>query len=306
MKVLITGATGLIGQEIVKQCHENNIQVHYLTTSKLKLENKKSYRGFLWNPKIGFIDLDCFEGVEFIINLAGATIAKPWTARYKIDILSSRINAMKLLYDTIKQQGISIKHIVTASAIGVYPHSLTRYYKENFTEFDNSFLSDVVIKWEEEASRFENLNILISKVRIGIVLSKRGGALSKLVAPVKYGLGSAFGRGDQWQSWIHIEDLAFLFLHVIKHELKGVYNAVAPNSVTQKDFIQTLAEVLKRPIFLPAVPSFVLKFILGEMSTLILGSQRVSSKKIESTGFSFRYHHLDNALEDLLQKRSNT
>ena len=171
MIVLITGATGLIGQEIVKQCHENNIQVHYLTTSKLKLENKKSYRGFLWNPKIGFIDLDCFEGVEFIINLAGVTIAKPWTASYKIDILSSRINAMKLLYDTIKQQGISIKHIVTASAIGVYPHSLTRYYQENFTEFDNSFLSDVVIKWEEEASRFENLNILISKVRIGIVNS---------------------------------------------------------------------------------------------------------------------------------------
>jgi len=302
MKVLITGATGLIGQEIVKQCHENNIHVHYLTTSKLKLENKKGYRGFLWNPKTGYIDLDCFEGVEIIINLAGATIAKPWTASYKRKILSSRIDAMKLLFDTIKQQDLSIKHIVTASAIGVYPNSITNYYQENFTEFDNRFLSDVVMKWEKEASHFENLNILVSKVRIGIVLSKKGGALSKLVTPVKYGFGSVFGRGDQWQSWIHIEDLAFLFLFLIKNELKGIYNAVAPNSVTQKDFIQTLGAVLKRPILLPAVPSFVLKFILGEMSALILEGQRVSSKKIESAGFSFRYHHLNNALEDLFQK----
>jgi uncharacterized protein (TIGR01777 family) len=302
MRVLITGASGLIGQEIVNQCHVRNIQVHYLTTSKLKLENKTGYKGFLWNPKLGYIDTACFDGVEIVINLAGATIGKSWTPQYKKEILSRRVQAMRLIFDTIKEQNLSIKHIVTASAIGIYPDSLIHYYQESFTEFDNRFLSEVVIKWEKEASRFENLNMLVSKVRIGIVLSKKGGALSKLVTPVKYGFGSVFGRGDQWQSWIHIEDLACLFLFVIKNELEGVYNAVAPNSVKQKDFIQTLGAVLKRPIFLPAVPNFVLKFMLGEMSALILESQRVSSKKIESTGFSFRYHHLNNALENLFQK----
>jgi len=300
MKILITGATGLVGQEIVKQCLAQNIHVNYLSTSKSKLKNKPNYKGFYWNPNTGEIDLDCFSDVDAIINLAGATIAKRWTIAYKQEILSSRVNSLQLLNKTIESENISVKHIISASAIGVYPDSLTHYYEEDFNDFDNRFLSKVVTSWEHEVDQFKNLNINVSKIRVGIVLSQKGGALPKLIKPIKLFVGSAFGNGNQWQSWIHIEDLAAMFLFVLSNKIEGVFNGVAPNAVTQKELVKSIAKVVKKPIVLPAVPRFVLKLMLGEMSALVLESQRVSSKKIESLGFSFKYHHLQPALKDLL------
>ena len=298
--VLITGATGLVGQEIVKQCLTQNIHVNYLSTSKLKLENKPNYKGFYWNPSSGEIDINCFTEVDAIINLAGSTIAKRWTSTYKQKILSSRVNALQLLYKTIEAENIAVKHIISASAIGIYPDSLTHYYEEDFNDFDNRFLSKVVTTWEKEANRFETLNIKVLKIRIGIVLSQKGGALPQLVKPIKLYAGSALGSGNQWQSWIHIEDLAAMFLFVIKNDLEGTFNGVASNPIIQKEFVKSIAETVKKPLLLPAVPSFVLKLFLGEMSALVLESQRVSSKKIERLGFNFKFHHLKPALEDLL------
>lgn len=299
-RILITGATGLVGQEIVKQCHDQNIAVNYLSTSKSKLENKPNYKGFYWSPNTGEIDGNCFNDVGIIINLVGSTIAKRWTKNYKKYIERSRVDALRLLYKSIESENIEIKHLISASAIGIYPDSLTHYYEEDFTDFDNRFLSKVVTSWEREVDTFKRLNIIVSKVRIGIVLSNQGGALPKLVKPIKLFAGSALGTGKQWQSWIHIEDLASLFLFVLTHNLKGEFNAVSPNAVTQRDLVKTIAACLNRPLLLPAVPSFMLKMILGEMSALVLESQRVSSKKIESLGFNFKYHHLQSALEDLL------
>lgn len=298
--ILITGATGLVGQEIVKQCHDQNITVHYLSTSKSKLEDQPNYKGFYWNPSSGEIDINCFKGVEVIINLAGATIAKRWTNAYKEDILKSRVEALQLLYSTINTEKITIKHLVSASAIGIYPNSLTHYYEEDFNDFDDRFLSNVVTSWEDEADQFKSLNIKVSKIRIGIVLSEKDGALPKLVKPIRWFVGSALGSGNQWQSWIHIEDIAAIFMYVVKHNLEGVFNAVAPNAVTQKDMVKSIAKEVKRPILLPAVPSFILKLVLGEMSALVLESQRVSSKKIEDLGFTFKYYQLQPALEDVL------
>ena len=300
MKILITGATGLVGQEIVKQCLAQHIQVNYLSTSKSKLENKPNYKGFYWNPNTGEIDSNCFNEVEAIINLAGSTIANRWTSAYKEDILNSRVDSLQLLYKTIEAENIAVKQIISASAIGIYPNSLTHYYDESFSNFDDRFLSEVVKSWEHEADHFKKLNISVSKIRIGIVLSQKGGALPKLVKPIKLYAGSALGIGNQWQSWIHIEDLAAMFLYVLSNKLVGVFNGVAPNAVTQKELVKTIAEVVNRPIVLPAVPSFMLKLILGEMSALVLESQRVSAHKIEHSGFSFKFHHLQPALEDVL------
>jgi uncharacterized protein (TIGR01777 family) len=299
-RLLIAGATGLVGQEIVKQCHDQNIAVNYLSTSKSKLENKTNYKGFYWNPKLGEIDRECFNDVDVIINLAGSTIAKRWTDSYKEEIEKSRVDALQLLYKAIENESVPIKHLISASAIGVYPDSLTHYYDEDFKDFDNRFLSDVVRSWEKEANRFKKLNIKVSKIRIGIVLSNKGGALPQLVKPIKLFAGSALGSGNQWQSWIHIKDLAALFLFVMQNKLEGKFNGVAPNAVTQKELVKDIAEAVQRPIILPAVPGFMLKLILGEMSALVLESQRVSSKKIERLGYKFKYYHLKPALEDLL------
>lgn len=298
--ILITGATGLVGQEIVKQCHANGFAVHYLSTRKSKLKNKTNYKGFYWNPSQGEIDSACFNGVETIINLAGASISKRWTKSYKQQIIESRTQSLKLLYHTIKKEKHAIKHLVSASAIGYYPDSLTRFYEEEFVSTEEDFLQKVVSLWEQEANTFKQLKINVSIIRIGIVLAKDGGALTELVKPIKAFVGSPLGSGKQWQSWIHIEDLARLFLFAIKHNHYSVLNGVAPNAVKQRELVKTIAQVLNRPLTLPKVPIFVLKLMLGEMSAIVLESQRVSSKKIESLGFNFNYHHLKPALEDIL------
>jgi len=301
MRVLITGATGLIGKEIVRLCHNENINVNFLTTTKSKLKTQKNYKGFYWNPYEREIDIDCFKEVDAIIHLAGANVAKRWTESYKKEIIKSRVEVSQFLFLSLKNQNHNIKQIISASAIGIYPDSLTKYYEESNTKFDSSFLSHVVQEWEKSVDVFSNLNLNVAKIRIGLVLSDRGGALPKVIQPIKFGLGAIFGNGDQWQSWIHIEDLAQLFLFVLKHNLKGVYNGVAPNPVTHREFTKTLSKILNRPIWLPNIPKAFMSLVLGEMHTLLYDSHRVSSKKIENLGFNFEYHHLQTALEDLIK-----
>lgn len=300
MRVLITGATGLIGKEIVKCCLKKGIQVNYLTTSNSKIEQKDDYQGFYWNPKSQDIDTNCFKDVDAIIHLAGATVSKRWTPCYKKEILSSRRDSTRLLVNSLKGEMHTIKQVISASAIGIYPDSSTNYYEENYKIKDSSFLSKVTHIWESEVDAFSTLGIIVSKIRIGLVLSNKGGALKEMLKPIKMGVGSAFGDGKQWQSWIHISDLAELFLYVLKHQLPGVYNAVAPNPVTNAELIKTIANKLEAPLFMPNIPKIVMKMVLGEMHTLLFDSQRVSSKKIEDKGFYFKHHHLQPALTDLL------
>ncbi|MFH6602033.1 TIGR01777 family oxidoreductase [Maribacter algicola] len=297
MRFLITGATGLIGKEIVALCHKRNIAVNYLTTSKEKIVSRGRYQGFYWDPDSGEIDLACFSEVSAIINLAGASISKRWTDHYKKEILASRINSLKTLYKGLEQvDSKKITSFVSASAIGIYPNSLGSYYTEDEKRVDDSFLGEVVNAWEKEADSFETFDLNVLKIRIGLVLSAEGGALPQMVRPIKNCVGAALGSGEQWQSWVHIEDLARIFLFVVEHELKGVYNGVGPNAVTNKKLIREIAKVLDRPLILPNVPEFVLKTILGEMSYLLLASQRVSSKKIEDEGFVFHFPNIDMAL----------
>lgn len=300
MRVLITGATGLIGKNIVEFCLSQNIQVNYLTTIKSKLYNQDNCKGFYWNPYENEIDESCFSDVNAIIHLAGANVAQRWTESYKKEIIKSRVDVTRFLFSSLKRQNLQINQIISASAIGVYPDSLTNYYEESFTDFNNSFLSHVVQEWEKSVNIFRSLNMNVAKIRIGLVLSNKGGALPKITQPIKVGFGTIFGNGNQWQSWVHIEDLAHLFVFVLKHNLKGIFNGVAPNPVTHREFIKIASKILNRPIWLPSIPKIIMKLGLGDMHALLFDSQRVSSKKIENLGFNFKYHHLQTALEDLL------
>ncbi|WP_248723626.1 TIGR01777 family oxidoreductase [Seonamhaeicola sp. ML3] len=302
MRVLITGATGLIGQQIVKSCHEQGIMVNYLTTNKSKIKTDEHYHGFYWNLVTQEIDKACFKNVDAIIHLAGATVSKRWTPEYKKEILSSRVKSAELLINALKGESHSIKQIVSASGISIYPSSLVNYYEETFKEVDESFLGEVVEVWEKAVNGFSDINVPVSRIRIGLVMSDKGGALPQMIKPIKFGVGAAFGSGKQWQSWIHIKDLANMFLYIINNNLTGTYNGVAPNPVTNKELTRTIAKVIRRPLFLPNIPKFVMKLILGEMHTVLFDSQRVSSKKIESKGFHFEHHHLKPTLEDLLRK----
>ncbi|MEW4922847.1 TIGR01777 family oxidoreductase [Algibacter sp. 2305UL17-15] len=300
MRVLITGATGMIGQEIVKLCHSKNMQINYLTTSISKIVQEEDYQGFYWNPNTKAIDTNCFKDVEAIIHLAGVSISKRWTESYKQQIIQSRVDSTQLLINSLKGESHTVKHVISASAIGIYPDSLTNYYDQTHKEKSNTFLGEVVQAWENVVDKFSEVNVAVSKVRIGLVLSNNGGALKEIVKPVKYGAGAAFGSGKQWQSWIHIEDLARIFIYVLEHRLVGVYNGVAPNPVTNNELTKTAASVLNKPLFLPNIPKFTMKLVLGEMHILLFESQRVSSKEIENKGFQFEYHRLKPALEDLL------
>lgn len=191
-----------------------------------------------------------------------------------------------------------VTQIVSASAIGIYPNSLTNYYTEDSKEVSTSFLGQVVEQWEQAVDAFSSLDIMVSKVRIGLVLSAKGGALPEMAKPIKFGVGAAFGSGKQWQSWIHISDLANLFLHVLEHKLEGIYNGVAPNPETNTYLTKAIAKQLKRPLLLPNIPEFAMKLILGDMHILLFESQRVSSQKVEETGFNFTHYNLQSALQE--------
>ncbi|WP_062059736.1 TIGR01777 family oxidoreductase [Aquimarina longa] len=303
MKVLITGATGMIGQEIVTLCHQSGFSVHYLTTDRNKLNySTVNYQGYFWNPKNGEIDIECFKGVEVIINLAGATVAKRWTTSYKKEILNSRIETTTLILETLKKIKHSVKHIVSASAIGIYPDSFQNYYMDDSPERDTGFLGSVVCQWEEAVLQFKILDINVSLLRIGLVLSDKGGAFPEMLKPIRLGLGAFFGDGKQWQSWIHIKDLARMFMFVIQENLIGVFNAVAPNPVSNSKLTLAIAEKVDKKIIFPSIPKVIMKLILGEMHTLLFSSQRVCSSKISDSGFEFDYDNIVSAVDTLIDK----
>ena len=299
MKVLITGATGLIGNELVSLLLQNGVSIHYLTTSKKKIENELNYKGFYWNPEQGIIDENCLMGVDAIIHLAGATISKRWTNSYKQEIIESRLLSSAVLFKALKNHPNQVKQIVSASGTAIYPNNDKVIYDENSQEIDNSFLGNVVYKWEESADKFKSLGLKVCKLRTGIVLSNKGGALIEMAKPIKMGIGSPFGTGKQIQSWIHIHDIAALYFFAISNDLEGVYNAVAPNPVSNEKLTMTIATVLKKPLFMPNIPKFMMKLLLGEMHELLFENRNLSAQKIIDKGFVFKYKTIEKAIENI-------
>lgn len=300
MKILITGATGLVGNELVSLLLQNGETVHYLSTSKKKIESQSNFKGFYWNPQQGIIDENCFIGVDAIIHLAGANIGKRWTPKYKQEIIESRILSSNLLFKALKDFPHQVKQIVSASAVGIYPDDLKKLYTESEKEVDNSFLGNVVVKWEESVDKFKLLNIKVCKLRTGLVLSSKGGALMEMLKPIKFGMGAPFGSGRQVQSWIHIQDLTEMYYFAVKNSWQGTFNAVAPNPVTNKELTEEIATAVKRPIIIPSIPKFLMSFVLGEMHIMLFTSQNVSSQKASDNGFVFKYKIIEKALSHLL------
>jgi len=296
-KVIITGGTGLVGKRLSELLKQHGYKVNILCRNPKKTDEYK------WNVEEGYMDESAFEGTEIIVHLAGAGVADHrWTDSRKKEIIDSRVASTRLLFKYLSKKTHAIKSFISASAVGYYGDRKN----DLLTEDDSAgtgFLAEVCRLWEQEADTIGTLNIPVSKIRIGIVLSKDGGALPKLDFPVKFGIGAYIGNGKQYVPWIHIDDLCNMFIHLIHHpEANGIYNACAPDIKTNREMSATIAQVLRRPFIPFPAPAFVIKTVMGEMATMLLMSNNCSSKKIIDTGFDFQYPTLNLALENIYRK----
>ena len=300
-KILITGASGLVGSRLSEWLEREGHQVVSLTRGS----KGKGAGAFEWDIERGRADTECLDGVDTIIHLAGAGIAdKPWTPARKEEILNSRVKSTTLLLGLLQNTRHQVRTVVAASAIGYYGLGTEGQIFEESSPPGDDFLARVVRQWEAAVDRMASLPIRVVKLRIGIVFSQKGGALTAIAKPVKWGLGAPLGNGRQYLSWIHLDDLCRMFVHAMQREdMNGPYNAVAEEPVTNKALTRAIANVLNRPLWLPAVPGFVLQWMLGEMAALVLNGSQVSAQKIVQTGFVFSYPRLHDALQNLLGSR---
>lgn len=294
MKILISGGSGLIGSALTKLLMANGHEVNHLSRSKSSENNIPT---FVWNLAKGEIDEAAFDGVEAIIHLAGAGIAdERWTEKRKKIIIDSRVESANLLYRKAKELKPPLKVFISASGINYYGMKTTdKIYTEEDRPTDD-FIGKCCLLWEEAADQFDDIARVV-KLRTGVVLSAKGGALEKIAKPIKLGVGAPLGSGKQWVPYIHIDDLCAMYLEVLENETyEGVYNAVNGDHITNKDLTKKTAKVLGKPLWLPNVPSFVLIAALGDMSGLVLDGSRASAEKIKNQGFEFRFENLEEAL----------
>ena len=300
--ILITGGSGLLGTRLTELLLQKVYQVSHLSRNK----KEGPIPAFRWSVSNQEIESGAIDQADAIIHLAGAGIAdKRWTAKRKKEILDSRVKSTELLYETLKNGNHHVKTFVSASAIGIYGFAGSEtVFGENSASADD-FLADVVKQWEAAVDKIETLGIRVVKIRIGILLSEQGGALKEIMNPIKWGVGTPLGTGEQFLSWIHIDDVCQMFIRAIENEdMRGAYNAVAPKPVTNKKLTTAIAQALNKKLWMPNAPSFVVKIILGEMADLVLNGSKVSSEKIEETGFQFLFPDLENALSNLLRGNS--
>lgn len=301
--VLITGGTGLVGSALSKALIRKGYAVIILTrdvTGKKKFENL-SYAA--WDVKKQWMDIDALQKADFIIHLAGAAVVeKKWTDAYKKEIEESRTHSSRLVAESLKNNINKIKAVISGSAIGFYgdDKNKTIPFTEN-DKADECFLGHTCKLWEESIAPVTDLGKRLVILRTGIVLSNKGGALAEFKKPIRFGAASILGNGRQMVSWIHIDDLCSMFIAAIENTaLSGVYNAVAPNPVSNKKLTLCLAKKMNGRFYVPIhIPSFVLKLMMGQRSIEVLKSATVSCKKIMETGFKFQFDSIEPALENL-------
>jgi uncharacterized protein (TIGR01777 family) len=297
--VLISGGSGLIGRYLTVSLIAAGYKVSHLSRNT---DDQKSARIFKWDPEKRTIDPAAFEGIDFVINLAGANIGeKRWSKKRKEEIRKSRVDSTKFLHDVVIDKGIRLKAFISASAVGIYGSVTSdKIYSENDLP-STDFLATTCMLWEEAAELFERSGIRTVKIRTAVVLEKSDSALSKLMRPGQFGFLIQTGNGHQYMPWIHIDDLCNIYLKAIEDsEIRGPYNAVAPQHVTHKDFMHVLARVMKVPVIF-SVPDFIIRAALGEMSDVILKGSRVSSEKIIIKGNRFRFNKLEDALNNVIR-----
>jgi len=299
--VLIAGGTGLLGQRLSQLLRERKYEVSHLSR---RPQPEATFPTFQWDVGKGILRQEAIEKADYIINLAGAGIAdKPWsTARKKI-IIDSRVKSTLLLKAAIEKRQEPPKAYIAASAIGYYGNRQDETMDENALPGSMGFLPESVRIWEDSISQISSLGLRTVIIRIGIVLSTRGGALEKMMLPFRFFLALYFGNGQQWYSWIHIEDLCRMFIEAIEDtKMEGIYNGVAPNPVRNKELVSTIKEVRGKPALLFPSPSFLLRAAMGEMAEMILDGTKVSCSKMEDKGFTFKFPELSQALKDLLKR----
>ena len=297
MKVLITGGSGLLGTALTKKLLNNNIEVVHLTRNK---SSKNDVKNYLWDWGENEIDENCFKDVTHIVHLAGAGIAeKAWTKKRKKIIVKSRVLTSRLLHSKISTLKLNISAFISASAVGIYGAQVS---DKIFTEEDQAFedfMGNCCKQWENAVDQFKSTTRTV-KFRLGVILDENHGALPRIANMVKNSLGSPLGNGKQYMPWIHIEDAVNLFFEaILKKSISGTFNAVSGDFIDNRNLIMKIGEELNKKIWLPNIPSFVLKFLYGEMSDTILKGVKVSNKKIKDTGFKFKYEKIEDALREI-------
>jgi uncharacterized protein (TIGR01777 family) len=297
--ILVTGATGLVGKSLVSFLENRGFEV-----LKLSRHRNDDPNSFYWNIDQAYIDPQAIKKTDYIVHLAGTSIAeRRWSRKQKKKILNSRTLTANLLYHKCLEFNASVKGIIGISGVGYYGNKTVN---KIYTESDRpgkDFLANVCKKWESATSRFESLPTRTVILRSGVVFSDKGGALSKMSRPTKMGLGAPIGTGLQFMPWIHIHDLCnMIYFTITKDHVSGVFNAVAPEHVTNKQLTHSIAERLGKKIRLPNIPAILLKWRFGEMATILLEGSRIAATKITDTGFEFKYKTINESLDQLLGK----
>jgi uncharacterized protein len=300
-KIVIAGATGFLGRNICSKLIERGDELIILTRSveKAKKIIPDASKYIIWN----YSSKEWYEeisGNDAVINLAGESLlSKRWNDKHKNEVRNSRIESTKALIEAIKLRDKRPKTFISASAVGFYGNS--EFEVDENSPKGEGFLADLVDDWEKETAKVEELGVRKVCVRIGIVLDKNDGALEKMILPFKFFMGGPLGNGKQWMPWIHIDDLAKIFLFVLDNEkAEGIINGVSPNPVRMSDFAKTIGKVMKRPAIFK-VPEFVLKLILGEASETIISGAKVFSGKAIKLGYKFEYDNLEEAIKNILK-----
>ncbi len=300
-KVLVTGGTGFIGSRVCDALHEKNYAVQVVSRdparAKTKLQSVQEI--YAWDPKTEQLSSEATSDVQAVIHLAGESIAGRWNDEKKRRIRDSRILSTRNLVASFADADSKPDVFVCASAIGLYGGS----GDESWTEASSAgtdFLAEVCQEWEAEAHKASEYGIRVVSVRIGLVLGLGGGLLEQVLPPFKIGAGGKLGSGNQWMSWIHVDDVVGIMMHALENEnISGALNATAPIPVRNIEFTKTLGAVLRKPAIFP-VPTFGLKLIMGEFANFVVLSQNVLPEKTEASGYEFQYRTLESALKDLL------
>lgn len=301
--VLITGGSGLVGQELTKILINRSYRVIWLSQRKNLVGIAPSHH---WDYTKKEIDTEALKQADIVIHLAGENIGSGrWTTEKKDKIIKSRVESANLLLETLKALNKTPDVFISASAVGIYGNSVTdEIFEEKDVPDVNDFLAIVSREWEKAALRFKDeLNCRTVMLRTGMVLSESSPAFKKILFPAKFGLGAPMGNGKQYMSWIHIQDLCELYIKAIEDtSMQGAYNAVAPQHITNAEFMKAFAKVLHRIILLPFIPTFLIRLMLGEAADMVLGGSRISSDKILGKGYTFQYPEVEKAIQACLKK----
>ncbi|OUT71823.1 MAG: TIGR01777 family protein [Crocinitomicaceae bacterium TMED16] len=289
---LISGGRGLVGKALGNMLKRQGHTVY-------KLSRRPKRKGHIyWNPEKQSIEGKHLHKIEVIINLAGANIgAQKWSNKRKLELINSRVNSIQFLKQTAATMP-NLNYYISASGINCYGYN-SQIEKEESDDYGKDFLSELVKEWEAASNSFKEI-CPVAILRIALVVDKKGGALKKIMKPIKLGVGSPLGSGQQYLPWIHIKDLCRMFIHCIEHKKEGTFNA-ANGYISNQEFMKTISKKMKKPFFFPAIPKPILSFFLGEMSTMLTESLKVSNQKIKQNGFEFLFPDFDSAMTHIVK-----